>query len=406
MNFSRLLGERYTPLYFLNALGAGLLALSCYMYLFWLCKIEYSSLPTFETLFSLFSLNNLTQSIFAGLVISAFLFFIILHVRLLQWNAKNFKIWKDMVPYKALMSSKDHTVLLTIPATLSVSVSLLMIIFMMALPFARESKEFFFPVALAALSYGAWRSLKIYMRFWSATLTEENTSTSFGSNLGQLLSVFSFLMMSLPFSLIAQTASWHISLVYSLSATFFLVFVAGLIVIVRFLPRLSTLSQGPLAAETTPLFWFAASIAGTFGLLWIQVRGGTLRTFSGDFQPSDLFHILIGVLAVQAVLGLVGKMLLKHYGFLSDLINGKHYSTGLYAVLLPALSLVFLYGYFVNGALVSAAILFPFSLFHLGWNIPLFVIHGWAIIYFFDLNRKVFSQPQAKRSDKPAASRQ
>jgi hypothetical protein len=128
------------------------------------------------------------------------------------------------------------------------------------------------------------------------------------------------------------------------------------------------------------------------------------RTLGNTLSADGLFTIIGATLFLQSLFGFYGWVFLKHHGFLGDLVQGKHYSMGLYAVFFPVISLVFLYGQFVGGLLIPSTSLSPYSLFHWLWLMPLFAAHLWSIRYFFRLNKKLFSAASVKRGDKPAAS--
>lgn len=406
MKFARLLGERYTPLYFLNALVAGGFALSSYMYIYWICKIELSSLPTFDALVSFTSFQGFLKPLFMLFFLCGFVFFSFLHVRLLIWNFKNMKVWQNMVPYKALMASKDKTVLLTIPATLAVSVILLLLTTLMAFPFALQMKDYLFPPLFVALAYGSWHCAHVYTALLASRLTGTASAHAFGTNLGQLIAVFAFTMIALPFALIAQNSDGRTVLVACLLTALLILFFAVLMAALRFGTQLKTLVDEPLAAETAPLFWFAGGILSVLALGYLQIDGGLARAYGTAQTPATVL-VISGVLVVCCGwLGYVGYVAMRHHGVLAPLLQGSFYSQGMYAVLCPALGIGLVYGYFLNVALGSSGLFTPHSMAHFIGYAPLVALHAWAIRLFFVLNGKLFNGATQPRPDKQPKSPQ
>ncbi|MDD3183448.1 MAG: hypothetical protein PHD48_11690 [Alphaproteobacteria bacterium] len=404
MKYARLLGERYTPLYFLNALVAGGFAVSSYMYLYWLCKIELSSLPTFTAIYTLFFYHGFLLPTLAVLFLGLFIFFSILHVRLLVWNFKNFAQWKSLVPCKALMAAKDKTVLLTVPATLSVSTMLVLMTGLMALPFALMSRIFLFPLVFLWLIYMTKRSIQIYARFLAAKIDDQNTNGANGSNLGQLIAVFSFILLALPFALIAQNSEQTLMLFLCEIVSISLMFLAVLICLIHFVPKLSSFLIAPLSAETTPLFWFYGGILSVLTVTYFQIDGGLARAFNTSQNPAMVLVVCTLLIVCCGLLGFVGYTLLHRQEILLPLLQGKLYAPGLYGVLCPVLGIGLSYGYFLNVALLHSGFCAPYSVVHLLAHGPLVIMHLWAFRQLVIMNKHLFAPLPSKRTQPTSSS--
>lgn len=399
MKYARLLGERYTPLYFLNALVAGGFALTAYMYLYWICKLGQGSIPTFETLWALFSGEKWGQKLIAAPLLGLFLFFSYLHARLLIWNHKNLVIWRTMVPFKALMGSKDKTVLLTIPATLAITVLLVLLAFLMFFPYAPLIKDYALPVVVVALLFVSGRSVLLYGELLASTLGDKNSANGLpGSPIGQLLSVFSFMLLALPFALIAQNSEIQLTIFASVFAAFLLLALAGFILVFRFATQYRCLFDGDLAPEVGSLYWFASGILCIGAVVFIQIDGGLSRLFHTSQDASSLF-LVCGTLALLiGTLGFIGYALLKRHNVQAALLEGKLYAPSFYALLCPILGIGIVYGYFVNIVLTQASVSEPLSFIGFVLHTPLIALQGWGIRRMMRLNDSMFKGTRVKKA--------
>lgn len=406
MKYARLLGERYTPLYFLNALIAGSFALSSYMYLYWICKIELSSLPTFDALMSLTSFHGIMTPVFVLVFLCGFVFFCFEHVRLLLWNVKNMKAWRQTVPYKALMASKDKTVLLTIPATLAVSVILVLLTGLLFVPFAMMIKAYIFPVLFIAFAFAVWRCVLVYTNLVTARLVEKASTHALGTNLGQLLAVFALTLLALPFAIVAQNCESKGLLVLCTMAAMILLLFAVSIGALRFGPRIKSMLDESVPAETAPLFWFANGILSVMAIAYIQIDGGLASAYGQPQALSTVLTVTSLLIVCCGWLGHVGRVAMQHHGVLRPLLDGKFYSQGLYAVICPLLAIGLVYGYFLNVVLLLSDMFGAHSITHLIGYIPLVALHVWTIRLFYRLNGKLFNVARGQGPDKQLKSQQ
>ncbi|MGE4352171.1 MAG: hypothetical protein AB7E52_08290 [Bdellovibrionales bacterium] len=391
MAYTRLLGERYTPLYFFNALISGELALSFYLYIYWYYKTAQSTMPTFKQLALSFHSHQWSTILLVGFFLVGFLFFLHQHIRLVFWNFKNFQAWKHTSPYKSLMATKDKTILLILPATLSVSLILVLCTGLMALPDTEQIEPFFFPLLLVALFPVAWKSLRLYTDFLSSRLLEKAAAGPFGSALGQWIIVFSFALMALPFALIAQNSSVFFVTVAASLGAISLFLLAILVACIRFLPRLRAVTQEPLAPELAPLFWFSSGILALLSLVYVQLDGGLSNAFNLGQRADGLLFILFALFVLCFFLGFIGKILWEQKAPLRLMFEGKFYSLGLYGLLFPALIGGILYSYLINVCCVMFGPIQALSISHFLAHVPLLLLHLWCVRFFYRLNSKLFS---------------
>ena len=116
-----ILREKFSPMCFLSALGAGGLSVSFFMYLMFLVPHPNTPMATFD-----FIAPTLLKGDWLSLVSSFSLVFIIafayLHFKLLIWNTKQFNLYKKSKNYTELKNSNSQITLMTLPLTYTMTI--------------------------------------------------------------------------------------------------------------------------------------------------------------------------------------------------------------------------------------------------------------------------------------------
>jgi len=397
MAFSRDLGERYSPLYAFNAIAAGGLAISFFMYLFWMARVTLSALPTAGPLYSLALETGPLESIITLAALAGFIFFTAQHALLLRWNLLSFKQWTRTKTYIAFEKSNDKTVLMTLPLTFAVSILVSLMVLCMALPFLFSILEFVLVVAFACYAYLGWHAIKIYYEsFLSITHESSAPEETRGNNLGQLISIMCFLMISLGFATISATSGIKITFFVAFVGAALFLTLALLVAFLWFCPKMRALFEKRLPPESSPLLWFAGTLLGLHFLSWHYLRLTLSTAFGGAYDASQTICFLTFAFVLCLILGMMGRASLKSNGLLDQMLSGKIYSAGLYAVVCPALLLLILAHYFI-GALVQTGLLEPWSLYYFIFYLPVLVLQAGIIRLYLNLNAKLFSRNRAQK---------
>ena len=117
------MGESYSPLYFLAALGAGGLTVTFFMWLLHWVPHPGRPVPIFEDILAAFWQGGLPLQIAIVVAWLGIAFFAIMHVRLLAWNIGELMRFRATSAYAALRGSNDETQLLAAPLTVAMSVN-------------------------------------------------------------------------------------------------------------------------------------------------------------------------------------------------------------------------------------------------------------------------------------------
>ena len=121
------LRDKFSPMCFLSALGAGGLSVSFFMYLMFLVPHPNTPLATYD-----FVVSALLKGDWLSLVTAFSLVFIIafayLHFKLLVWNTKQFNLYKKSKNYEDLLNSNSQITLMTIPLTYTMTINVCFIL--------------------------------------------------------------------------------------------------------------------------------------------------------------------------------------------------------------------------------------------------------------------------------------
>lgn len=142
------LNEKYTPLYFLAALGAGGLAVTFFMYPNFMLPHKGNPMITFNQLYPiLMGDDKLTAILLSGALIAIALL-ALLHFRLLFWNISEYRKFKKTEEFQSLKNSNREISLMVIPLTLAMSVNVSFILGAVFVPDLWGIVEYLFPIAI------------------------------------------------------------------------------------------------------------------------------------------------------------------------------------------------------------------------------------------------------------------
>ena len=194
-----ILREKFSPMCFLSALGAGGLSVSFFMYLMFLVPHPNTPMATFD-----FIAPALLKGDWLSLVSSFSLVFIIafayLHFKLLIWNTKQFNLYKKSKNYQELINSNSQITLMTIPLTYTMTINVCFVLGAVFVPKLWDFVEYLFPFALIGFAVAGFFALKIFLDYFSRILINGTFDFSKNNNLSQMISIFAFSMVAVGFA--------------------------------------------------------------------------------------------------------------------------------------------------------------------------------------------------------------
>ncbi|OMH39865.1 TsoY family (seleno)protein [Desulfurobacterium indicum] len=218
MSFRKNLGEKYSPLYYLAALGSGGLVITFFMYLMFLTPHKGYPIPVYDTLINVLKGGSLFQSLVVVVGVAGVAFFAYLHFRLLFWNIKEYSNFKKTKKFEELKRSPAEVQLMAIPLTYAMTVNVLFMIGAIFIPHLWNVVEYIFPFALLAFFAIGVYGVKIFMDFISRVVAFGGFDTENNNSLSQMLFIFAFTMIAVGFS--ATGAMSHNKIVSALGIVF------------------------------------------------------------------------------------------------------------------------------------------------------------------------------------------
>ena len=382
-----ILREKFSPMCFLSALGAGGLSVSFFMYLMFLVPHPNTPMATFD-----FIAPALLKGDWLSLVSSFSLVFIIafayLHFKLLIWNTKQFNLYKKSKNYTELKNSNSQITLMTIPLTYTMTINVCFVLGAVFIPKLWDFVEYLFPFALISFAIAGYFALKIFLDYFSRILINGTFDFSKNNNLSQMISIFAFSMVAVGFA--APGAMSHnitINAIGIFGALFF-ASIAILFMFIKITMGFKDMFEKGLNLETAPSIWIVIPILTLLGITFIRVSFGLEHNYATPLNKSSLFVFTSTVLSLQIIFGILGYMVMKKMNYFEKYIHSDDKSAVSFSLICPGVAF-FVFGmFFINFGLAYNGIITKYSIAYFIIMIPFIYIQIKTIIYFFKLYKK------------------
>jgi hypothetical protein len=382
-----ILREKFSPMCFLSALGAGGLSVSFFMYLMFLVPHPNSPMATYD-----FVLPALLKGDWLSFVVSFALVFIIafafLHFKLLIWNTKQYNLYKKTKSFEELVNSNSHITLMTIPLTFAMTINICFVLGAVFIPGLWGIVEYLFPFALLGFVVVGYFSLKIFFEYFSRLLIKGDFDFSKNNNLSQMISIFALSMVAVGFA--APGAMSHNLIVNSIGifGALFFASMAMLLILIKFTIGFKNMFENGLSLEAAPSIWIVIPILTLLGITFIRVSFGLEHNYSTPVAKSSLFIFTSCILSLQIIFGVLGYMVMKKMGYFEKYIESTNKSAVSFALICPGVAF-FVFGmFFINFGLVYNGIISKYSIAYFIIMLPFIFIQIKTIIYFFKLYKK------------------
>jgi hypothetical protein len=380
----------YNPMYFLASLGNGGLAVSFFMYLMFMIKHPETPIPIFDNVYASLTGSNKFKATLTAIALIGILYFSYRLAKTLIWNLKSYSKYKKTDNYKKLRNSNSEVTLMAIPLTLAMTVNVSFILGAVFVPGLWNNVEYLFPFALAAfLAIGIY-ALKIFSEYFSRIIIKGDFDFISNNNLSQLLSSFTFIMVGVGMA--APGAMSHtlaISVIGIVGAIFFAtisIFLLGIKLVLGFK---SIFKQG-ISIENSPSLWIVIPILTLYGITFVRVVSGIYHNLLHSSPPPVLIFIgLASLVSIQAIVGLIGFLVLKRTNYFKDFVHGDKKHIGSYALICPGVASFVLGMFFVHWGFVKTNIITSFSPIYFAMIIPLVYIQFKTIATLIKVNTKL-----------------
>jgi len=385
------LGETYTPLYFLAALGNGGLAVTFFMFIMFMLPHKGTPIPVFENIVAGLQ-GPLWRQALIIFSLTGIIWFALQHIRLLIWNIGEYLKFKKTPAYEQLKAGNAEVQLMAMPLTYGMSVNVMFILGGVFVPGLWSVVEYLFPFALAAFLVVGLYAGYIFLVFFSRVIAHGNFDCERNNSLSQMLSIFTFSMVAVGMSAAgAMSHSQTVSAIGIIMSVFFLAIAVTLGIIKIVLGFRSMLANG-INYEASVSLWIVIPILTLIGIAIFRISMGLVHNFHIAINPWFHMIVLTMFLSIQIMFGLLGYSVMKQLGYFREFISGENKSVVTYAAICPGVAFVVLGNFFVNNGLVKNGVIDKFSIAYFVLYIPLILVQIQTILVMLKLNKKLLKE--------------
>ncbi len=275
----RNMGEKYSPLYFLAALGFGGMSVLFFMNLMHLTPYPETPMPTFESIQAAWATGAAGYRAAIVLGYAGFAIFFLAHLFLLAWNIGEFRQWKNTESYRVTRTTNAEVTLLAVPLTLGMTVNGLFIAGMITVPNLWPNIEYLMPLAL--LLYASVGALAlVYLGRYLNRVMHEGFDFKANGGLNQLLSSFAFAMVAVGLAAPAAMSSTTLTVVVAFSLAVFFAVISGLLFFIFFPMGVMSMLRYGLSLANSATLWLSVPIFTLWAITVLRLHHG-ITTLGG-----------------------------------------------------------------------------------------------------------------------------
>lgn len=402
------LGEQYSPLYFLAALGNGGMAVGFFMWLNFLVPHPKTPIITFDGIAAFLPTAAVPVQLLILGAIAAIIFFAARHLRLLFWNIREYAAYRRTEAFTRLRTSNSEFTQMGLPLALTMTVNMAFAAGAVLVPGLWNIVEYLFPVAMAAfLALGIWDG-RLYLAFFSRVLARAEFDCAHNNSLSQLKSSLAFMMVAVGFAAPAAMSTSQATVTVSIVGALFFGMVSALLFVVQLVLGFRAMLNHGIHVEHAVSLWTPLPILTVLGVMLIRVSKGLVFLFEtpapgqslvalrNQSSPALMLALTASLLAAQLIFGFLGYAVMKRVGYFTAYVGGPARSPGAYALVCPGTGL-FVFGmFFIHTGLVQTGLLERYSPLHLLLIVLFALAQVYAIRTMFRLDSKLLCPAQAE----------
>lgn len=319
-----------------------------------------------------------------GVVISA-----LLHFRLLFWNLNQFFRYIKTPEYRELKNSIREVSLMSIPLTLAMSIKVVMLGGAALIPgfFSDAAWWWGFGAYLLVAAYAVY----LFGEYFSRILDEGSHEFIENNNLGQMIAIFAFAMISV--GLIGPAAmsndpvlsKWSFLIAISFGA------ISLLLAFLKFGNSMMPIFQKGVSANGSVSLLIIVPILTLFGVWGIlRLDHGLHHAFHSGISPSLMLSSLTIIFALELAFMLIGfRMMFKKNYFSRFIFGDKEVDSSAFAIICPLVAFYVWGMFFLHAGLVKTGMVDKWSLLYA-------LIYGFfafvqivMLVFYFQLNKKL-----------------
>lgn len=383
------LAQNYNPLYFLAALGAGGLAVSFFLYPMFLIKHPDTPMVTFNHLWPILTDGNLLSAALLALDLLVILFFAVLHIRLLAWNIREYRLFRQTEAFTRLMGSNAEISLMAIPLTLAMTINVMFVLGALFVPNLWSVVEWLFPGALVGFMAVGVYAMRILVTYFARVLAEGGVDFASNNSLAPMIAIFALAMIAVGLAAPAAMSQIQTVQVISIVLSLFFFSAAALLAVIKLVLGFKAMMEHGISEAASPSLWIIIPILTLLGITWIRLSHGLHHGFDAHGSPSSLFVLTATVLSTQILFGLIGWAVMKRLGYFRDYVRGDKGNAGTFALICPGVAF-FVFGlFFITVGLVQTGVVTHLSPLYFLLMAPFVLVQLKTVQVMFTLKRNI-----------------
>lgn len=389
------LRERYSPMYFLAALGAGGLAVSFFIYPMFLLPHPDTPMVTFNHLWpALTAGGNALNSALIGIDLAAIILFAVLHFWLLAWNLREFKLFRQTDAYKKLLTSNAEINLMAVPLTLAMTINVAFVLGAVFVPNLWSVVEWMYPGAIAAFLAVGIYALRILGAYFTRLFVHAQFDFAENNSLAPMVSIFALAMVAV--GLAAPGAMSHHREINAIAMVLSIFFASAaiLLLLIKIVLGFDAILRHGIQPQAAGSLWIVIPILTLLGITWIRWSMGLSHQFGNINHPTDLLLFTTVVVSLQVIFGLIGYAVMKKLNYFADYAGGAKSNAGAFALICPGVAF-FVFGmFFISFGLVIPKLVSAGSWMYYLLMAPLIAVQLKTIQVYFRLFGKMLIKPR------------
>jgi hypothetical protein len=389
------LRERYSPMYFLAALGAGGLAVSFFIYPMFLLPHPDTPMVTFNHLWpALTAGGNALNSALIGIDLATIILFAVLHFWLLAWNLREFKLFRQTDAYKKLLTSNAEINLMAVPLTLAMTINVAFVLGAVFVPNLWSVVEWMYPGAIAAFLAVGIYALRILGAYFTRLFVHAQFDFAENNSLAPMVSIFALAMVAV--GLAAPGAMSHHREINAIAMMLSIFFASAaiLLLLIKIVLGFDAILRHGIQPQAAGSLWIVIPILTLLGITWIRWSMGLSHQFGNTNHPTDLLLFTTVVVSLQVIFGLIGYAVMKKLNYFADYAGGAKSNAGAFALICPGVAF-FVFGmFFISFGLVIPKLVGAGSWMYYLLMAPLIAVQLKTIQVYFRLFGKMLIKPR------------
>ena len=395
----RNLGENYSPFFFLAALGNGGMSVAFYIFFMFMTPHEETPIATFDTIWAYLNTRPFYATLLSIIVYVMLLYFAFNHIRLLVWNIREYRLYKQSEAYKRRINSNNGIVLMAIPLTLTMTINVIFVLGAILVPGLWNIVEYLLPVAFAAFFAAGIYSLSIFYRYYSNLLLNGHFEHTLNNSLSQMLSSFTFAMNAVGFAAPVAMSQNKLLIPYAAFCSIFFLVIALLLAFKNLILGFHAMLEQGLSRESSGSIWILIPILTLIGITVYRLNHGFHYIFNCHGSPA--FNFIFGscIVSLQIFIGILGYILLRNNNYFNEFIHGRNFdkeeaaaTPASYSLICPGVAFWVFGMFFITLALVRTELLSMFSANYFIMVLPFFLILIQTIRVNWKLNRRLLDE--------------